>query len=163
MSDPDLAPRSIGCTDWTAALAEVYLEERVRLIHIAYRFVQDWDDAEDIVQDVFIRVGRSPDVNNAPKYLRRAVGHAAVSRLRKRRVHAAWAAMQGHAPTDFPRDFELLQTTELAIHVKDAIDHLPKRSRMIAQMHWVEGNTCREVAATLGVSIKTVENQCTRA
>ena len=56
-----------------------------------------------------------------------------------------------------------LETTELKERINRAISRLPERCRLVFTMSKVEDMSHREIAESLDISTKTVENQMTRA
>jgi RNA polymerase sigma-70 factor (ECF subfamily) len=49
--------------------------------------------------------------------------------------------------------------SELEVKIREAIDHLPLERRKVFVMSRYDGLTYAEIAAKLGISVKTVENQ----
>ncbi|HUA09257.1 MAG TPA: RNA polymerase sigma factor SigJ [Candidatus Acidoferrales bacterium] len=64
--------------------AELFERERARLVHHAYRMLGTMSDAEDVVQDAFVRWHRSEraSVRDPHAFLRATVTHLALDRLR---------------------------------------------------------------------------------
>ncbi|MEX2284417.1 MAG: sigma-70 family RNA polymerase sigma factor [Gemmatimonadota bacterium] len=136
---------------------------RSYLVDTAYRIVRDWDQSEDVVQDVLVRAWRLDPSDRSKKYLCKAVRNHAITMLRRERRHTVWLAQQDHAAVSTPTNLDSLLTAELAAQIGNVVNRLPARLKTIAQMHWQEGRTCREIAEALGLSLKTVENHVTRA
>jgi RNA polymerase sigma-70 factor (ECF subfamily) len=58
---------------------------------------------------------------------------------------------------------ERLCVEEMHAAIQRAIDRLPARSRAVSLMRWRQGLTHREIAAQLGIKVKSVELQIGRA
>jgi RNA polymerase sigma-70 factor, ECF subfamily len=56
-----------------------------------------------------------------------------------------------------------LESAEHAATLREAVQRLPERARLVVTMRWVNGLGHREIADTLGISVKGVEIQITRA
>jgi RNA polymerase sigma-70 factor (ECF subfamily) len=139
-----------------------------RLCNFAYRFVGSRDVAEDIVQDVFVRLWQnreSFDVRDPLPYLYQSVRNRAVSHQRQILVRERWreqaavAAQERHAGSSFTE----AEAGELANAVARAVEGLPERCRLIFTMSREQDLTYAEIAGVLGISIKTVETQMGRA
>jgi RNA polymerase sigma-70 factor, ECF subfamily len=76
--------------------AEVFEEHRRNLTGTAYRILGSWTDAEDVVQDVWLRwANRHADVENPGKWLVTVTVRAAVDRLRRLRCAAKPTSARG--------------------------------------------------------------------
>lgn len=135
-----------------------------RLCDFVYRYVRSRATAEDIVQDIFVRILRSErfDYDDPLPYLYRAARNGAASHVRQQRTRERLRAQAGSAAGSRRAEAEA-EYHELAEAVDHAIDSLPARAREIFTMSRVQGLTYAEIARTLGLSIKTVDNQMGRA
>lgn len=135
-----------------------------RLCDFVYRYVRSREVAEDIVQDIFVRLLKSGtfDFDDPLAYLYRAARNGAASHLRRERVRERFLAEAGAAPTAPPADVDV-QYHELADAIAHAVDSLPQRARQIFTMHREQGLSYGEIARALDLSPKTVENQMGRA
>lgn len=134
--------------------------EYARLAEYAYVLVTDHADAEEIVQDVLFGVWRHRnhfDFERPVPYLVRAVRNRALSRrqLLARRTSRMLATV--HDETVAASD-DSLERDELLRDLDAAVASLPARSREIFLLHRVNGLSYAEIAETLGISRKTVEN-----
>lgn len=87
LSDAEAQPAS---SDPPVDLGPIYRDARPRLIRLAVLLVDDLPTAEDVVQDVFVRLHRRGDapIDSIDGYLTTAVLNTARSTLRRRRVAA---------------------------------------------------------------------------
>jgi RNA polymerase sigma-70 factor, ECF subfamily len=138
------------------------------LCSFAYRYVRAPDVAEELVQEVFLHLWQQRstwDVRGPLKtYLYTAVRNAAVSYLRHERVVARRAA-ETVALFDRPQPAadRALAAHEITIAVRAAVDRLPERCRLVFTLNREQGMSYAEIAATLGLSIKTVDTHMGRA
>lgn len=129
--------------------------------------------AEELVQDVFVWMWEHRDTltlrETLRAYLYAAAHHRALNVRRRERLEAMWTA---RATRDISGEWvgrvavpglERIAADETAAQLRVAIAELPEQRRTIVTLRWHHHLTPREIAATLGVSIKTVENQITRA
>lgn len=67
------------------ALAEVFEGERRRLFALAYRMLGSVSDAEDVVQDAWVRLAAQSPIPDRPEaWLTTLVGRLCIDRLRRR-------------------------------------------------------------------------------
>lgn len=129
-----------------------------------YRLVQDMATAEDLAQEVFIKIwNRRSQLNEVyfKAYLHRAAVNMALDHLDKNKRRGG--PHQELGPTQ-----EALAASNAAptVHVKEtkariqqAIDQLPEKCREIFVLSRYEEMSYKEIAEALQISVKTVENQ----
>ncbi|MCM1518509.1 MAG: RNA polymerase sigma-70 factor [Pseudoflavonifractor sp.] len=126
----------------------------------ALRVLGDVDEAEDAVQESFASVweliGEGAVIENLKAYMYRAVRNECLLRLRSRRYD-----VEREMPEEITD--EVVDTSERDARLWDAIGHLPDRCREIFLMSKRDGLTNADIASELGLSVKTVENQMTKA
>ena len=138
------------------------------LCSFAHRYVRAPDVAEELVQEVFLHLWQQRaawEGRGALKtYLYTAVRNAAVSYLRHERVaqrrSAETLALFDRPPLAADR---AAASHETAAAVRAAVDRLPERCRLVFTLNREQGLTYTEIAATLGLSVKTVDTQMGRA
>jgi RNA polymerase sigma-70 factor (ECF subfamily) len=130
---------------------------RARLL--AQRLMQDPDDADDLVQDAFLRALdriASFDVTRAfGPWFTRLLVNTGIDQRRKRSVRGAeWQdpeTLPGSARPD--RDAE---RSELRESLEEAVGRLPERQRLVVSLFEIDGYSTEEVASMLSVSQVTV-------
>jgi RNA polymerase sigma-70 factor (ECF subfamily) len=144
-----------------------------RLCLFAEEFVNSSDQAEDLVEDVFASTWEGREscrgCDSLKSYLYVAVRNRAFKVLRHRKVvnRLAERAYPGgpvpgmSAVRDNPA--ENAAASELARAVERAVASLPERSRQAYLLHRQHGMSYAEIAETMEISVKTVENHLARA
>lgn len=126
----------------------------------ALRIVGDADDAEDVVEEAFARawqaVGDGVEIDNFKAYMYRCVRNECVSLLRARRDCAPLADVPDVSDDD-------VDTSVRDAKIWRAIDALPDKCREVFLMSKRDGLSQEEIADELGISVKTVKNQMTKA
>jgi RNA polymerase sigma factor (sigma-70 family) len=128
------------------------------------------DDAEDAIQDAFVRLcltRREQNVRNLAAFLTGVVKRIRID---------LWRAAQRHQRRIVPEHIEELELTDPAPQPSDCVQaeqlleriwrrlgELCPRSREVLFLHRFEGRTCREIAVSLGISISAVEKHIARA
>jgi len=135
------------------------------LCALVTRYVGSRSVAEEIVQDLFLelwthRAELTIDQSIAG-YLFTAARNRALNRAkRERRIVDVTAIERTDRPDpSSPGEAELLDALEL----QDAIAQLPARCRLIFTLNRHQDLSYAEIAASLGLSVKTVETQMGRA
>ena len=130
----------------------------------ALRYVEQADDAEDIVQQAFADVW---DKNTAGEVIRdmKAYLYQAV-----RNRSLSWIAQNNltESTEEFPEveaetEEERVALSERDARLWEAIDQLPTERKKIFLLSKRDGLKYQEIAEELGISIKTVENQIGKA
>ncbi|UCH10721.1 MAG: RNA polymerase sigma-70 factor [Fidelibacterota bacterium] len=137
------------------------------LTSFALRFVQDQDLAEDVVQDVFLRVWTQrsqldPD-RNIKTYLYTATRNQALNVLRHSRVKRQSTEELARLDSKVTTPENQLEQQQVSREVHRAISQLPDRCRTIFTMSRFDRLTYAEIAEILHISVKTVETQMGRA
>lgn len=142
----------------------IFLRHHKSLCDVAFTFVKDKDAAKDIVQEVFLKlwknIGHVELSEQIGSYLFKATTHTALNHLRggektiRIEQHPAIDKHVMTLSTGSPSEF-----SELENLVDKAIERLPPRCRVIYLLSRHEGLKYSQIAETLGLSIKTVENQ----
>jgi RNA polymerase sigma-70 factor (ECF subfamily) len=136
------------------------------LCQFANRFLGDVDESEEVVQDTFVKLWQSRDqltINHSLKsYLYQSVRNKCLNNLKHGAVvreHQAYSKI--HSSSEIHQDTMI--TTELENRIKESVNLLPPERKRVFLMSREEGLSYKEIALTLNISIKTVENQMGRA
>ena len=145
-----------------ADFEKIFREHNRSLCDLAYNFVRDKDAAQDIVQEVFLRLWKNREgLNFGDKikhYLFKATAHYALNHLRyNKKISRVGDEPLQHLVAS--SGTEEIGYKELELRVRSAIDRLPPKCRAIYLLSRHEGLKYAEIADTLDLSVKTVENQ----
>ena len=131
-----------------------------------FRLVPNAQAAEDIAQEVFLEIWRRRDTfsitTSLRAYLRRAAANRALNYLRDKRNLPSDEVTEGHFSLQADPGFSL-ETTELQSQITEAIEQLPQRCQEVFKLSRLEEMSYQEIADTMGISVKTVENQIVKA
>lgn len=143
-----------------------------RLRRYVYRYVRSWEEAQDLVHDLFLRLwDRRQDLDSVADlegYLYAGARNHALTHLRQRRVEEQWRrrcagpAILSEGPTLPDDPAQELVSAEISAAVQRAVDALPSRQRQVLLLQW-SGSTYQQIAAALNISPKTVSNHLTNA
>ena len=130
-----------------------------RAMAIARRLLQDPDDAEDLVQDAFMRaLSRiaSFDERRAfgPWFFRLLINTGL--NARKFRALRATSAERDDWPSPTPSPLELAERDEVRQRFRAALERLPARQRLVVSLFEVDGLSTLEISTMLGITPETV-------
>lgn len=136
------------------------------LCQTAYGYLSDADDCEDLVQDLFVAVWNKdkdllPDAELVA-YLKAAVRNNCISLLRRRqRVETVSMDDEGVTVADGCGDSE--PTTDYQAMLDAVLSAMPPKCRDVFMMSKLQKMKYKEIAETLDISEKTVENHIGKA
>lgn len=138
------------------------------LCNYAYTFLQDRQDAEEIVQSTFLMVWEKKNElairTSVKPYLYAMVRNACLNALKHEKIKQRHAGEElATAERSYDSVAHIVATNELEFRIKEAIDELPEQCRMVFKLSRFEELKYSEIAEQLGISIKTVENHMGKA
>jgi RNA polymerase sigma-70 factor (family 1) len=150
------------------AYKELFVSFYNPLLRFALTLVSK-EQAEEIVSDVFIHVWekrkRIDSISNLKVYLYKAVKNTALNYIAKQNRNSTTdideAGVELQSIYFDPE--QLLITAEMISRIRNAIEQLPPKCKLIFKLVKEDELKYREVAEILSISLKTVENQITIA
>lgn len=151
-----------------AALAALIDRYWVPLVQYAGRFLITQDQAEDIVQEAFVRLWSRRSTWRQTRTFRpilyQITRNLALNEKRRRKKFFRWAkGLRGSDRDPYPAPDRLMRQAELKRVVEEAVEALPDRRREIFLLVRTHQMTYREVAQVLGIAPQTVANQMSSA
>ena len=171
----------MGSPDWSAADSDIYLPLRVgdpvavelaydRYGGIAYglaqRILSDPDQAEDVVQEVFLRVWNNPASFDP---IRGSFRTWLLTLIRNRSIDVLRGRHRRALPIELPADLkdaspssDPWQTLALNLEqeaIRKGLDALPKEQREAIELAYLGGYTHTEIAQRLGTPLGTVKGR----
>jgi RNA polymerase sigma factor (sigma-70 family) len=152
-------------------LERAYRDERGGLLAFIRSKIDDAEEAEDILQEVFMQATRSLNVTapieNLMAWLYRAAKNRIIDWYRKKRyrfvsIHGTDNGTEEKATiedllADSGIDLEKGLIRSLVMEaIAEAIEELPETQREVFILQAVEGKTFREISASTGTSINTL-------
>lgn len=164
------------CMKIMEKLMDTFLNERFekifddnyrRMLLHAQRFVQDEEDAEDIVADVFCDLWKRIDEvcldSGITTYLYRSVSTRALNFLRRQNI-AAVRIEALEAINEKRMEFMARENIDDEVHSKeighginDALSELPDKCREVFVLSYIKGLKSKDIAEAMNVSVRTVE------
>lgn len=130
----------------------------------AEKIVRDASDAEDIVEDVFLKLWDRAvlfnDEEHLKAYLYRSIRNACLNFLKisQRAFERNHTFVNEQGEYDEATYLTEITRTEVIAELYAAISELPAQARKVIIKTYIEGQSNQEVADELGLSINTVKN-----
>jgi RNA polymerase sigma-70 factor (ECF subfamily) len=167
MADSDLVTRAAGGD--SAAFQLLVERHRGMVYRVAYQFAGNHYDAEDIAQEVFLKVYRSLDRfrqdAQLTSWLYRIVMNACIDHRRRHRPSAAAPFGEDaeqrmlNTPEERPGPEDRAYAGELGEVLECEVARLPQGQRIVFIMRHHEGLKLCEIAEALGLAEGTVKRQ----
>ena len=151
----------------TAAFEKLFNYYCQMLINFARRYVWDKQIAENIVQDIFVRVWNNRTKLDSTKsiksYLFISVKNESLKNLRHLNVEEQGIKVLVNTISTETNPDQKYDQNEFHTEVENAINELPEKCREIFCLSRFDNLKYVEIADLLDISIKTVETQMGRA
>jgi RNA polymerase sigma-70 factor (ECF subfamily) len=160
------------------AVADLASSYGPRIHQLAFRYLKNWEDAEEVTQDVLMKVHRKIGAFRGDaalsSWIHRITFNTAMSRLRTARftrpaeVHPGNGASDSHESSPLePADWSSLADDqvmrgELRARLIDALTHLPMVYRVPVILRDIKGLSTEEASAVLRVKPQTLKSRLHR-
>ncbi|WP_338553261.1 RNA polymerase sigma factor SigW [Paenibacillus sp. KS-LC4] len=157
------------------AFAELVGLYQDKLFHMAYRMLSNRQEAEDVVQEAFMRVYRNleryDETLKFSTWIYRIATNLCIDKLRKRKpVYSLDAESTDHEgldgysmiPSDnrTPESETLLSETQRIIH--QAIDSLPPKYKTVMMLRYIEDLSLQEISEVMDIPVTTIKTRVHR-
>lgn len=154
-------------------LSEAAYEEYVKLygdtvLRIAVNYCREITDAEDIVQEVFLKLYETKSDFTDEEHVKRWLIRVAINSC-KNHVGSAWRRrVQMTAPWDMEQviDKEAMAVSEIDMdgsQLYTAVTSLPEKYRSVVHLYYFEDYSVREIAQILQKKETTIQTRLMRA
>jgi RNA polymerase sigma-70 factor (ECF subfamily) len=150
------------------ALDDIYSRYARSVYGLTYRILGDPSAAEDVVQEVFLKLWRQPSSYNADRGSLGSwllgVGHnRAIDVLRRRRTHLEHPLPEAGEPEIVPDGLvdmaDIASVQEASEAVRRALTSIPPEQRRVIEMAFFEGKTHVEIAHELDEPLGTAKTR----
>ena len=128
-----------------------------RLLHLAYSYLHNRADAEDILQDVLVQFLRKAPEFDSEEHERAWLLRVAIN-LCKNRLKVPW---RSHC--QLPEDYPGQGIPEDSIALLEAVSALPLKYREVVHLFYYEDAATAQIAALLNERESTVRKRLSRA
>jgi RNA polymerase sigma-70 factor (ECF subfamily) len=158
---------------------EVVTRYQRRAVRIAYHYLRDAADADEAVQDAFVKaythLGTFREDLPFEVWFTRILINGCLDRLKARRRRERWIAPPAldpngderdpadYLPSRGPSPEDVVLADERRRQLMNAVAELPERQRMVFMLSHFDGRSSREVSALTGLNESTVRVHLFRA
>ena len=155
-----------------AAFTELIAKYKTPVHAFVYRLLNDFEEADDVAQEVFIKVYRLADLYQPrakfTTWLFALAHNLAVDRLRRRKQRRTLAGEQAEAEIKMAADTnsnpsQALGRREKIAAVQQAIEQLPLDQKTALLLYQYENLSYAEIGQVMRCSVKSVEARLYRA
>jgi len=148
-----------------SAQRELYTRFSPKMLAVCYRFAQSREDAEDMLQEGFIKVFTQihtfQNKGAFEGWIRRIIVHTCINFLKKYKKFSDSVDL-ANADYVYIKE-ETIPSIMQAKQVTECIRHLPIGYRTVLNLYAIEGYSHREIAIMLDIEESTSRSQYTRA
>jgi RNA polymerase sigma-70 factor, ECF subfamily len=149
------------------AMEKIYEQFKRPLFNLAYRYASDGAAAEDLLQDIFVKIfshlGEVHSDETFVAWMYRIAVNTCYSYLRRRRSGEARSVGLGEIEGKKEEAVYDGHEDNLAGPLDEAIRELPEKLRAVFMLHDVQGHTHEEIGRILGVTAGTSKSQLFKA
>jgi RNA polymerase sigma-70 factor (ECF subfamily) len=152
------------------AFTSLFYQYKDKLFAYIYSFTKSTETAEDIIQDVFMKIWNNreklSEIENLNAFLYRIAQNKAIDELR--RFSRDTLAMNELLCDDENKSvvttpYEEVLSKEVAKSYKEAVNHLPPQQQRVFILHKEQGRSIQEIADAMNISYFTVQSHMKRA
>jgi len=167
MSNPDIHILDTLKEQPEIALKFLYDQYYNYICSVVYKMIGDSSLAEDLAQEVFVEVWKrreTLDVNLSLRgYLRRVAVNKTLNYIRSQKMNFEEEEAVLQVPSNENSTQKILEAADLQKVINDSINSLPNKCRVVFGLSRFEELSYKEISTELGISVKTVENQISKA
>jgi RNA polymerase sigma-70 factor (family 1) len=145
-------------------MEQIFKQYYSRLVYFAFQLIGDKEQAEDIVQDTFIKYWNQREETGLAagclkSYLYTSVRNASLNVLRHQQVQDRFKIQADPSEVAEETVVHAIIRSEVVSALHAAIATLPASCQKVARLSFLEEKDNREIAAELGISVNTVKTQ----
>ena len=139
---------------------------RAQLLSIAYRITKNVADAEDVVQDVCLRIWHRREefskYSNVAAYSTTMTKNLSIDRIRNKQYTSHESLLDNHI-ADEPLPDRVMEVQDSSEAVRNIIKNLPPLQQKIFELKDLHGYETHEIAASMNITTEAVRNNLSRA
>lgn len=139
---------------------------RPQLLSIAYRITKNVADAEDVVQDVCLRIWHRresfSELSNVAAFSTTMTKNLSVDRVRSKHYTSHEPLLDNHIAKE-PLPDKVMEMQDSSETVRGIIKKLPPMQQKVFEMKDLNGYETDEIAASMNISTEAVRNNLSRA
>lgn len=149
---------------------EIYNQYGKMVYNVAINYLQNLEDAEEAVQDIFVKIHEKREGFNHKSSLktwiyRITINHCLdIIKSKNRRIRVMFTRQnESHDSVEFNHPGVALENKEAVAIILKEINELPSNQKTALILKAIEGLSQKEIAEILELKVKAVESLLTRA
>ena len=139
-----------------------------KLYRFASRLLEDQEEAQDAVQEVFVKLwnlrSRLDTINSLEAFAMKVTKNYCLDRIKARRTVSLEKTQNLYFSADQSAEVEKdVELKDEVSYIKRLIDTLPAQQKMIIQMRDIEGYDFEEIEQSLDLTVNTIRVNLSRA
>ncbi|MCI5082333.1 MAG: RNA polymerase sigma-70 factor [Saprospiraceae bacterium] len=148
------------------AIKQIFHQYYPMMVGTSFNICQKEDVSKDIAQEVLLKLWENHQtisINSSLKnYLKRATINHTINYLKSKHGNKNYEEVDRLNILD-EQTLQKLEAEDLEAFIRESISELPERCRIVFTLSRFEDLSNKEIAEQLGISVKTVESQITKA
>jgi RNA polymerase sigma-70 factor (ECF subfamily) len=144
-------------------LEQLYDEHAQALFAFLLHFTRDEESTRDLLQEIFIRLARQPELLRGARderaFLIRLAHNAAIDQIRRRGTRQKHEEQFGLEPVSLFAPASDPDEASFRAALENALSELPDEQRMVLHLKLWEGLTFEQIAETLDISPNTAASR----
>ncbi len=149
------------------AFRVLYDRYGIKIHRFAFGYLKSEEEAEELVQDVFLKLWDKRhllnDSGNIKSYLYKVAVNTIYDFIRRKNLEQAFQEFATGRTEEADHTWDEVVYNDMMAQIDRLMEQMPEQRRKIFKMSKEEGLSHDEIAETLGLSKRTVENQVYRA
>lgn len=138
-----------------------------KLYRLAFRLLQNVQEAEDVVQETMIRIWTKREEwgrwQSLEAYCMISARNSCLDRLRKQKLRSVQESKARDVSSPDKDPQEKIMEKEAMIQIRKCMDELPQHQQLVIHLREIEGFTYNEIAEVLDMSLEQVKINLFRA
>lgn len=138
-----------------------------KLFRFSFNIVNDAAEAEDVVQEVFIKLWKKRDhlaeINNIEAWCMRVTRNLSIDKTRSKHRRTEGFKEGFDMKDEAPSPYQQMAGGDIFSKIKKLMQLLPDKQRMVMELRDIEGLSYQEVAEALEISLDQVKVNIYRA
>ncbi|MCA9282789.1 MAG: sigma-70 family RNA polymerase sigma factor [Phycisphaeraceae bacterium] len=169
-TNADLALMQRVAADDQSAIEELYDRFGPLVYRMAYQSMPSRSDAEDVVQEVFVRLWRTaarydPKRAALVTWVMLISRRHMVDRLRRKQARVRAGALEEgwSPPADTTPSLAAMEQNENYRRLMERVERLPELQRTVVQRAYLRGQTLKQIGEDLNIPLGTIKSALSRA
>lgn len=150
-----------------AEYKNIVIEMRLKLLSISNRIIRNMDDAEDVVQEVCLRIWHMRNdmeqYNNVKALCVTMTKNLSIDRVRGQRYELGDDELLKIDSSNDDMPVRMLEGKEIQRHIRNVINMLPPLQQQVLHLKDIEGYETEEITSIVGINGESVRNNLSRA